>query len=162
MLKFSWGGCVHCPEERQDPPGSGEASIKEKLMVRQKLALRTGGIVVCVTTTPGCGRSKSCLGCPCRGWCQQSFAFSHNIVLCAPHSESLMVSENGTLPSMEVLTASFSSGCYLYSTYFYGTYRSLKFLQGLLFCFSLQKIKLIGLSLEHAEVLMVLESWGGM
>lgn len=66
-------------------------------MVRQKLALRKSGIAVCVMAAPACGRSKSCLGCPCRGWCEQSFAFSHNIVLCVPHTESLMVSENGAL-----------------------------------------------------------------
>lgn len=126
-------------------------------MVRQKLALRRGGIAVCVMATPACGRSKSCLGCPCRGWCEQSFAFSHNIVLCVPHTESVMVSENGALSSMEVLTASFSSGYYSYSSYFYDTCRSFNFPQGLLFCFPHQKIKLVGLSLEHAKVLMVQE-----
>lgn len=73
----------------------------------------------------------------------RAFAFSHNIVLCITPSESLMVSQNGALPSIEILTTSSSSGDYSYSTYFNDSYISFNFPQGVLFCFCHQKIKLV-------------------
>lgn len=159
MLKFSFAVCLHCPEERQDSPGQRWGHCQGGA---DGAGAGTEESSVCVMATPACGWSKSCLGCPCRGCCEESFAFSHNIVLCVTHAESLMISENGALPSMEVLTASSSSGYYSYSTYFYGTCMSFNFSQGVLFCFPHQKIKFVGLSLEHAEVLRVQEWWGGM
>lgn len=85
---------------------------------------------------------KAAWAVPAGAAVNRAFAFSHNIVLCVTHAESLMVSQNGAL-SMEVLTAGSSSGDDSYSTYFYGTYISFNFPQGVLFCFSHQKIKLV-------------------
>lgn len=154
--------CLQCPEERQDPPGhrwgqhqrgadgQAEAGTEEKW----DCSLCDG--------RSSLWQIKKLLGLSLQGlvWTELCFQPQH-CTLCSSHRIS-----NGfwewSSSSMEVLTASFSSGYYSYSTYFYGTCRSFNFPQGLLFCFPHQKIKLVALSLEHAKILMVQEWWGGM